>query len=139
MLSNTKTLEKGNGRMQGNQDFIETWIELLDNLTDANRELKEAAGLFVLSSLVGHKAVIPVTTDAKIFSEGMNMTGKRLNLWFLIIGKSRWSRKSTVSAYAEDYLRVLMGDEYILSTIATPEALIEELSENNLTKKDNKK
>lgn len=84
-----------------------------------------------MSTIVGPKAVIPVTTDARIFSEGLGMTGKRLNLWFLIIGRSRWSRKSTVIGYVEDFLRATVGNEVIASTIATPEALVDELAEHN--------
>jgi len=110
-------------------DFIKEWVELLNRLTDANKSLKEASGLFVISSIIGHKAIIPSTTDSKIFSEGLELTGKRLNLWFLIIGKSRWSRKSTVLSYVDDYLRTISND-LIASTIATPEALVDELSEN---------
>ena len=111
-------------------DFIEAWVKVLDILTDSNESLKEASGLFIISSIIGHKALIPITTDAKVFSEGLETTGKRLNLWFLIIGKSRWSRKSTILGYVEDYLRTV-ADVIVASTLATPEALVDELSESS--------
>ena len=116
------------------EDFINLWVETLDNYTDANRPLKEAAGLFVLSSLIGHNAVIPLSTDIKPFTEAvkadLTSIGKRLNVWFLIIGRTRVSRKTTVLGLAEDYLRNVLGHDYIASTIATPEALLDEVAEN---------
>ncbi len=134
MSNYAKIIDKVDGRVSGDFDFIGKWVELLDKFTDANRELKEAAGLFALSSLVGHKAIIPCPSSSRPFSEVEEGTGtkmgKRLNLWFLIIGRSRWSRKTTVANLTRDFLSATLGHNYLLTTVSTPEALIDELAEN---------
>jgi len=100
-------------------DFVETWVRVLDRKTDANRPLKEAAALFVISSLVGPKAVIP--TDAGDII---------LNEWFLIIGPTGISRKSTVAKLARSYLNKVWSGRYSVPDVFTPEALIDELEAN---------
>ena len=109
-------------------DFVETWVEVLSECTDANRELLEASGLLALSTVVNN-VVIPVSTDIRPFSSSENV-GKKLNLWFLVIGRTRVSRKTTIMKFIEDFIYNNLGPEYLCSYIATPEALVEELSLN---------
>ena len=107
-------------------DFVETWVGLCQELTDANEELLEVSGLTALST-VSYNVIIPMTTDLRPFSENEN-TGKKLNIWTLIIGKTRLSRKTTVMRFLHDFILSVMGPNYLCPYLSTPEALLEELS-----------
>jgi len=111
-------------------DFIETLIKVLDKITDANRPLKEAAALFAISSLVGHRAIIPSKALPNFFA-GNTVSGTELNEWFLIIGPTGLSRKSTVANKVKEYLRAVLGGKYSVPDIFTPEGLIDTLKDNN--------
>jgi len=114
-------------------DFVETWIRVLDKKTDANRPLKEAAGLFAISSLVGPKAIIPLATDIDILGmpekDIRSVDGLKLNEWFFIIGITEGSRKSTVAKSAKKYLNLVWSGKYRVPDIFTPEHLIDKLAE----------
>jgi len=116
----------------GEWDFIETLIRILDKITDANRPLKEAAALFAINSLVGHRAIIPSNVLSNFFADDTGY-GIKLNEWFLIIGLTGESRKSTVANAVKKYLRAVLdnlGNKYSVPDIFTPEGLIDTLDHN---------
>lgn len=87
-------------------DFIEDYKTLmmgsdsnpgLEGITDAPEEFHEAAALFLLSSAVGRKWIFCSIPEIPIFYEedGADGGGRLLNLWFVIIGKTRITRKTT--------------------------------------------
>jgi len=111
-------------------DFIEACIRELDKHTDANRPLKEASGLFIVSSLVP-KAIIPLATSSNSFARDRGPKGMKLNEWFLIIGLTGMSRKTSVLNRTKSYLDTILGDSYLAPDIFTPEALIDTLKERS--------
>jgi len=109
-------------------DFVGKYVRLLSGITDAPREFQESAALFLISTAVGRKFVFKSLPDAKIFGNEVG-TGKLLNLWFILIGKSRITRKTSgVLGHVEEISRKVIGEHRIISEAFTPEALIKEMS-----------
>jgi len=79
-------------------DFISRYTRLLQGLTDAPKIFIEASAICLVSTFAGRKCFFMSAIDDKLFgrTEDGSERGKYLNLWFMIIGKSRVSRKSTV-------------------------------------------
>ena len=114
-------------------DFISRYVNLLAKITDAPEEFQEAAALFLLSIAVGLKWVFQSLPDTAIFSGENGITGKLLNLWFIIIGKSRITRKSSgVMRHVEEIVKKVFGEQLLISEAFTPEALIKEMSEKSV-------
>jgi hypothetical protein len=111
-------------------DFVNNYITLLSRVTDAPREFQEAAALFLISAVAGLKWVFHSLPDSSIFSNKYQDQGKPLNIWFIIIGVSRITRKTTgVLRHIEDLLKEIMGDRFLLSKTFTPEFLVKEMSD----------
>jgi hypothetical protein len=105
-------------------DFIEKYKTLLSKITDAPEEFQEAAALFLLSTAIGRNWVFRSVSDTPIFDVNSQFKGKLLNLWFIIIGKSRITRKTRVITNIESAVIQALGQNRILSEDYTPESLI---------------
>lgn len=115
------------------QDFVSKYVRLLSGITDAPREFQETAALFLLSTAVGRKWVFRSLPETAIFSDKVGTTGKLLNLWFIIIGKSRITRKSSgVMSHVEEIIKKVFGERVLISEAFTPESLIKEMSEKSV-------
>lgn len=113
-------------------DFIEKYVKLLSGITDALEEFQEAAALFLLSTAVGRKWVFRSIPETPIFIESSKDAGKLLNLWFIILGKSRISRKTSgVISHVEEVLKRIFGEQRSLTRSFTPEFLIKEMSKKS--------
>jgi hypothetical protein len=109
-------------------DFITQYVRLLARITDAPEEYQEAAALFLLSTVAGRRWIFRSLPETLIFSEKPGNTGRILNLWFILIGKSRVSRKTSVLNQVEDMLKEIFGERRSLSKTFTPEFLVKEMS-----------
>jgi len=109
-----------------NKDFVSRYTYLLSGITDAPLELLEASALFLLSTAVGRKWVFYTAPEASLFDDKNSTKGKYLNLWFLFLGKSRISRKTTVIRKAEEFIERIHVS--VLPNVFTPEYLVTELS-----------
>lgn len=113
-------------------DFVSRYVKLLSAITDAPEEFQEAAALFLISTAVGRRWIFKSLPDTAIFGDNAGTTGKLLNLWFIIIGKSRITRKSSgVISHVEEISKKVFGEKRIISEAFTPESLIKELSEKS--------
>jgi len=112
-------------------DFVRNYVRLLSRITDAPREFQESAAMFLISTAVGRKWVFKSIPDATIFDDEVG-TGKLLNLWFILMGKSRITRKSSgVIKHVEEISKRVIGELRRISEAFTPESLIKELSEKS--------
>ena len=120
-------------------DFVTEYKTLMMNVTDAPDEFIEAAALFLISTAVGRNFQFMSLPDTPIFKQSldpMQTSGRLLNLWFVLIGRSRITRKSTVISRCTELIEIV-DEELILPTDFTPQALIKVMSEkmrNNETK-----
>ena len=96
-------------------NFIDRWVTWAGTKTDAPSEYHRASAMSVLSTVYsefGH--AIP-----KFAPKGM-----KLNLWFMVLGRSTKDRKTTARNYMNDALRALRDDElgynYLLGDDVTP-------------------
>jgi hypothetical protein len=102
---------------------------LLSQVTDAPEEYQEAAALFLISTVIGRNWVFRSIPDASIFSATNTFGGRLLNLWFIILGKSRISRKTSgVLKHIQDILETVVGSSKALTNSFTPEFLIKEMA-----------
>ena len=112
-----------------NSDFITKYKELLSRITDAPSEYQEAAMLFMISTAIGRSWTLKSIPDSSIFNEEEGSKGKLLNLWFIILGKSRISRKSSgVLKHIQDLLNAISFSDAELTKSFTPEFLIKEMA-----------
>lgn len=112
-----------------NKDFVSKYVEILARITDAPSEYQEAAMLFLISTAIGRNWTFKSIPDAGIFNEEEGSKGKLLNLWFIILGRSRISRKSSgVLKHIEDLLNVISFSDAELTKSFTPEFLIKEMA-----------
>ena len=88
-------------------DFIETWKLLLDHRTDAHWSFKEFTGLFLLSAMVSGQWQFMDFSRAGLDESGNIQGGLFLNLWGMLLGKSRISHKTTVVRYVTDLIKKL--------------------------------
>jgi len=105
-------------------DLINNYVDLMTYISDAPHEFFEASAIYLLST-VARKFVFLSTPDIEIFSD--SLSGKKLNLWFCLIGKSRISRKSTVLSKAEEYIKYI-DKNLLLPKDFTPESAIRDMS-----------
>lgn len=114
-------------------DFVTRYVNLLSRVTDAPEEFQEAAVLFLVATAAGRKWIFKSLPDATIFGNRVGPTGKLLNLWFILIGKNRITRKSSgVISYVEEISQRVVGEQRIISEAFTPESLIKEMSEKSV-------
>jgi hypothetical protein len=110
-------------------DFIAKYTRLLRNVTDAPEEFQEAAGLFLISTVIGRNWVFKSMPDASIFGVTGVLGGRLLNVWIIILGKSRVSRKTSgVLKHIQEILDVVIGPDRSLTKSFTPEFLIKEMA-----------
>jgi hypothetical protein len=84
-------------------NFIDQWIQWAGTKTDAPAEYHRAAAITLLSTVYsefGH-------ATPKFARDGL-----KLNLWFLVLGRSTKDRKSTARSYMNSALRSLRTEEY---------------------------
>ena len=113
-------------------DFVTKYVNLLCRITDSPKEFQEAAALFLLSTAVGRKWIFRSLPETSVFG-GKLESGKPLNLWFIILGKSRITRKTSgVLRHVEDICKKVFGDHRLISAVFTPEALIKEMSQKSM-------
>lgn len=112
-----------------NEDFIERYVKLMGGITDAPEEYHRACALFLLSTGVGRHFIFRSLPDAGVFSEDLGL-GKFLNLWFILIGKSRVSRKSTAVSRAEEVVEQINA-KLMLPADFTPQALVKVMREKS--------
>ncbi len=111
------------------KDYIDKYIAILSKITDASEDFQEAAMLFMISTLVGRNWVFNSIPDKSVFKEESASKGKLLNLWFIIMGKSRVSRKTSgVQKHVQDLLDAIIGNTYALTKTFTPEFLVKEMA-----------
>jgi len=112
------------------RDFISRYVKLLSNITDAPEEFQEAAALFLVSAMAGRRWTYRSIPETSIFGDRSEDFGKPLNLWFVLLGKSRIARKSTgVVRHVEDLVKDILGERFLLSKSFTPEFLVKEMAE----------
>lgn len=111
---------------------IEAFKEVLSNHTDVPDLLKEIAVLTAISGVVGKRALIFYEPKVKVFTSStksdVQPSGMYLNIYTMVIGESRVTRKSTVLNFLKDLIEAVNGD-LLIAQIFTPEALLEELRE----------
>jgi len=130
MISNKieKNVSEKEVEVSRSDDFVKRYVRLLSQFTDAPEEFQEAAALFLLSTGVGRKWVFRSMPEATIFGKSSEPSGKPLNLWFTLIGRSRVTRKSTgVLKHVEEAAKDAFGEDRFLSRAFTPEFLIKEM------------
>ena len=111
------------------KDFITKYVEILAKITDAPSEYQEAAMLFLISTAIGRKWTFKSIPDASIFNKKQGSKGRLLNLWFIILGKSRISRKSSgVLKHVQGILDATLVKPNALTKSFTPEFLIKEMA-----------
>jgi len=119
--------------------FIELYTGVMENITDSPNKFQEASALTIVSMAVGRKLFFISVSDARledILTGSARVTGKYFNIWHILIGKTRVSRKTTSIRWAKDYVEQL-DDDLILPDGFTPQALVSELSKkqkNNETR-----
>ena len=110
-------------------DFVSRYVSLLSKITDAPKEFQAAAALFLLSTATGSKWTFRSIPDTSIFGISDENSGRLLNLWFILMGKSRITRKSSgVMKHVEDLVKKVFRKEHTLTEAFTPESLIEQMS-----------
>ena len=95
--------------------FLEKYIKYASMRTDAPIIFHECCGLFLLSCFA-----------SRFYFE--SLFGKvKPNIWFLLLGESSITRKTTAISFAEDILLTIIKD-FRLADDYSPEALISDLS-----------
>lgn len=84
-------------------NFIDEWIQWASTKTDAPAEYHRAAAITLLSTVYsefGH-------ATPKFAKDGL-----KLNIWFMVLGRSTKDRKTTSRSYMNAALRRLKNDDY---------------------------
>jgi len=108
-------------------DFIDMFVDFNKRLFDAPEEYHRAIAMFLISTFCGRRFIFLSVPDAEIYTEG-GSRGKLLNLWFILIGKTRIDRKSTVVSKAEELVRLIDRD-LLLPEEYTPQSFIRIMAE----------
>jgi len=106
------------------KNFIEEYKQFISNITDAPKEFIEASAIFLISTMCQRNFVVISKADASLLDE--KEFGRHLNLWFMFLGKSRVSRKSTTIAKAQELIGAI-DNLLLLPDDFTPQSLITEL------------
>jgi len=108
-------------------NFIDKYIELMSHVTDAPTEFQKAAALFLISTCASRRFTIISAAEHKFFDDYGASSGKYLNLWYILVGKTRISRKSTVVSRVEEFIEHIDRNLFLRHSF-TPQALIRELN-----------
>lgn len=106
--------------------FIGDYVNLMESITDAPEEYHDASALFLISTAAGRNFVFSSVPDMNLLGDD-DIEGRMLNLWFIFIGRSRISRKSTVAGHVESFVSAL-DPMLLLPLDFTPQALVKELA-----------
>jgi len=110
-------------------DFVSRYTNLLSDITDAPVESIKASALFLLSAAAGRRWVFYTAPDASLFDDENTSKGKYLNVWFILLGKSRVGRKTVVMNKTMDFVKRIHVN--VIPNMFTPEYLVTELSKIN--------
>jgi len=113
-------------------NVITDYKSVISDISDVSDDYAEASALFLLSTAVGRQFYYMSVQDYSFNSKNMT-SGKYLNLWFQVLGKSRVSRKTFTFNKQEDIMEEIIPTVR-MSDVFTPEKLISELSQKS---KDN--
>lgn len=94
--------------------FVDEWVEWAGTRTDSPKEFHRAAAITLLSVVYSE------------FGHAVPKFGKlKLNLWFMVLGRSTKDRKSTSRQFMNRALRALKTDDYnyILGDDVTPSGI----------------
>lgn len=100
--------------VNGKVNFIDEWVAWAVTKTDAPTEYHRAAAITVMSA---------------VYSEHGHATPQwgpmKLNLWFMVLGRSTMDRKSTARSYMNKAFRALKTDEnnYSIGSDVTPSGI----------------
>jgi hypothetical protein len=116
-------------------DFVERYVNLISGdgtkqfpgVTDAPRDFQVAGGLFLVSTMAGRKFYFMSAPESNLYKGAGNASGKILNLWFIIIGKSRIARKTISVSKITDTIEEING-AMMLPEDFTPSALVKTLA-----------
>jgi hypothetical protein len=119
-------------------DFIERYVNLISGdgsttfpgVTDGPRDYQEAGALFLVSTMSGRKFYFMSAPETNLYKTSGDATGKILNLWFILIGKSRIARKTISVGKVTDTIEEISTD-MLLSDDFTPSALVKTLAGKN--------
>lgn len=85
----------------------------------------------MISTTVQRNWIFKSLPDTPIFNGVNSPKGKLLNVWFVILGKSRITRKTHVLSNIESAIKKTQGAAHLLSEDHTPEALIHEMAQKS--------
>ena len=110
------------------RNFILDYINLLQSVSDAPVEFHLIASLFVLSTLTAQRFVFASAVDSPLFStDKEGIQGRKLNLFIIIFGKSRISRKTSAVMKKLDEILKELNINQVSDVWSTPH-LITQLS-----------
>lgn len=89
--------------LRNEANFIDEWVSWAGTRTDAPPEYHRAAAMALLSTVYSEFGLATPK-----FAKG----GLKLNMWFMVLGRSTKDRKSTSRRYMNDALRALKNDDY---------------------------
>jgi hypothetical protein len=98
------------------EGFVEEYIEWASSLGDAATQYHQAGAFTILSALLSGRVTLPTSYGPVV-----------PNLWFMILGDTTLTRKSTAMDIATDLLEEVDGDA-ILATDGSVEGLMQGLS-----------
>lgn len=112
------------------EDFVTIYTGFKKRVTDAPIEFHEPVALFLISTFAGRRWIMLTTPDLRYFAKNDDaIGGKYLNIWIILLGKSRITRKTSgVVKDVEDIIDNIKP-EIKLPTIATPQFLASKLAE----------
>lgn len=99
-------------------------------ITDSPKDFQKAAALFLVSTIAGRNFLFMSAPETKLLGDDLVQGGKILNLWFIIMGKSRITRKTVSVSKIQEFVKGI-DDRMLLPDDFTPQALIEILSKRN--------
>ena len=98
------------------ETFIERYVKWASEKTDASPQYHEAGAFTILSALLA--GVVKIPTSAGTF---------RTNLWFMTLGETTLSRKSTAMGYAMSMIKEI-DKECMLATDGSIEGVLDALT-----------
>jgi Protein of unknown function (DUF3987)/RepB DNA-primase from phage plasmid len=99
--------------------FVHKYYEWAVQQTDAAEIYHEASAIMILSTLLSGMITLPVSFQPR---------GMKLNLWFMLLGDTTLTRKSTAMKMAVDMLGDVTNDDTVVANDASVEGLAVALS-----------
>ena len=124
-----------NLRSYSSENFMINYVDLLTSVSDAPVEFHLAASLFVLSTMTAQRFAFASAVDSPLFTEKDDDTlkGRKLNLWFLIFGKSRITRKTSALMKKIDEIMTELDIHKVTKVWSAPHLItqLSKMKENN--------